>query len=34
MAIGLWHPRDDEPIELKVSDHVVIADGNTGSLPL
>jgi len=33
MAIGLWHPRD-EPIELKVSDHVVIADGNTGSLPL
>jgi hypothetical protein len=21
MAIGLWHPRDDEPVELKVSDN-------------
>lgn len=29
MIDGLWHPRDDEPIELNVSDHgrVMVADG-------
>jgi hypothetical protein len=29
MAAGLWHPRNDEPIELKVSDNgdAMVADG-------
>jgi hypothetical protein len=29
MAAGLWQPRDDEPIELKVSDNglAMVADG-------
>jgi hypothetical protein len=29
MATGLWHPRDDQPIELKVSDngYAMVADG-------
>jgi hypothetical protein len=28
MAAGLWHPPNDEPVELKVSDdHVMVADG-------
>jgi hypothetical protein len=27
MSAGLWHPRDDEPIELKVSDHAMVSDG-------